>query len=73
MSLYSLTIKIFFLASPDKFVHLVVELLHFRDRAIFFEQDFIHVCLRIVIVSNISIINSFLENLGTLVSLSFLW
>ena len=44
-------------ASSDEFVDLVVELLHLRDGSVFLKEDLIHVRLRVVVVSNIPIVD----------------
>ena len=58
--------------SVNELVDFVIKLFHLGDRSVLFEEDLIHVCLRVVIVSNVPIVDSLGQNLGTLLRLRLL-
>jgi hypothetical protein len=53
-------------------VDFVVELLHAGDNTVFFEQNPIHVGLRVVVVSHVPVVDHFVKDLLLLFRLSLL-
>ena len=56
----------------DELVHLVVELLHFGDSAVFLEEDLVHVGLRVVVVCHIAVIDALAKDLLALSGLGLM-